>query len=114
MLKKNYVFKTFTNFSKKNIHGNENFNKKLFLLKYSIDLEKKYRNQVTILIKERILLKFIFHQNFLFKKKGENFNKIIFFSTYLYKLGNISLRQLVEGTLLLQEKIFNWLLKRVF
>ena len=48
MLKKNYVFKTFTNFSKKNIHGNENFNKKLFLLKYSIELGKIYQNRVTI------------------------------------------------------------------
>ena len=45
---------------------------------------------------------------------GKDFNETIFFSTYLYKLGKILLCQVVEDTLLLQEKFFNWLLKRAF
>ena len=65
-------------FLKKNFHGNENFNKKLFLLKYSVDLEKKYRNRVTILIEERFLPKLIFHRNFLFEEREKILTKQFF------------------------------------
>ena len=40
-------------------------------MKYSIYLKKKYQNQVTILINERFLPKFIFHQNLFFEKRGK-------------------------------------------
>ena len=66
----------------------ENFNEKLFLLKYSIGLEKKYQNRAKILIKKRFLQKFIFHRNFLFEKSGKSLLEH-FFSTFIYKLGKI-------------------------
>ena len=49
--------------------------KKLFLLKYFIDLEKMHENRVTALINESFLLKLIFHQNFLFEKKEKMLTK---------------------------------------
>ena len=63
---------------KKNLHGNENFNRKPFLLKYSIDLGKINRNRVTILIKEHFSPKFIFRKNFLFEKRGKILTKQFF------------------------------------
>ena len=88
MLKKIVLLKFFPIFLKKNFHGNKIFNKKLLLLKCLIDLEKIYRNRVTISIKARFLPKFIFHRNFLFERSGKILTKQ-FFPTYLYKLGEI-------------------------
>ena len=44
-------------------------NSLLFLLKYSINFEEISQNRVTILIRERFLEQFIFHQNFSFEKE---------------------------------------------
>ena len=91
-------------FLKKIYHGNKNLNEKLFLPKYLIDLEKKYQNQVTILIKKRFLPKFIFHQNFLFEKREKILTKQ-FFPIYLNMLEKLESCQVVEGTLFFQKKI---------
>ena len=72
----------------------------IFLLKYSIDIEKKYHNRVTILIKERFLRKFILYQNFLFEEQ-EKISTKQFFATYLLKLGKIELCHVAESTSLL-------------
>ena len=66
-------------FLKKISHGNENLNKKHFLLKYSADLEKMYQDRVTMFKKECFLAKFIFDQNFLFKKRENILMKQFFF-----------------------------------
>ena len=47
-------------------------------MKYSFDLEKIYRNRVTILIKKHFLPKFIFYQNFLVEKMETTLTKKIF------------------------------------
>ena len=57
-----------------------NFNKTLFLFKYSIDLGKIYQNRITLFIKEHVLPKFIFHRNFLFEKRGKILTKRFFYN----------------------------------
>ena len=85
-LKKIVLLKLFPIFLKKSFQGNKNFNKKLFLPKYSIDLEQIYQNRVAILIKKVFLPKFIFHQNFLLEK-SEKFSTKQFFSTVSKQIG---------------------------
>ena len=87
MLKKIVLLKFFPIFLKTIFHGNENFNKKLFLLKNLIDLEKIYQNRANILMNER------FFQNLFFIKifclKTLKFQQNNFFPTYLLNLEKI-------------------------
>ena len=79
---KNFFVKIISHLKKKKSHGIETFKKQLFLLKYSINLEKIFQNRVTILKKESILPKFIFHKNCLFEKKEKILTNQLF-PTYL-------------------------------
>ena len=56
-------------------HGNRNFKKKLFLLKYLINFKlSKYFNEQTFFAKINFSSKFAF----FFRNKGKNFYKTIF------------------------------------
>ena len=99
------MLKFFPIFLKKNFHGNENFNKKLFLLKYSIHLEKIYQNRVTILRKKRFLRKFIFHQNFSLEKR-EKIGTKQFFSNISMQAGKNLIMSSGTGYLVTSRKNF--------
>ena len=74
-VKKSYFVWIFSHFSKKI------FNKKLFLLKYLIHLEKIYKNRVTTYFnKGAFLPKFIFLRNFVFEKRGRILTEQFFFN----------------------------------
>ena len=64
MLEKNCFVKIFSNFSEQISMEMKILIKRSFLLKYSIDLEKIYRNRVTILLKGTFFAEIYFSQKF--------------------------------------------------
>ena len=74
-------------------------------MKYSIDLEELHQSRVTILIKERFLLKFIFHQNFLFEKM-EKISAKQFFSNISKHVGEYLIMPSGVGYLVTSRKFF--------
>ena len=74
-------------------------------MKYLIDLDKIYQYKVTILIKEHFLPKFIFHQNFLFKKGGKILTKQ-FFSNISVRVGKNLIMSIGSGYLVTSRKFF--------
>ena len=111
--KKNCFVQIFPHFSKKNFHRNDNFNKELFLLKYSIYLEKIHRNRVTISKRKRFLLKFLFPWKIFLEKWGKIWTKQ-FFPICLNKLGKINYAKWWRVPCYFKKIFFNWVLKRAF
>ena len=66
---------------------NENFNKKLFLMKYSIDLFRENISKSSNYFNKTFFVEIYFHQNFSFEKKENILIKHFFFLSYLNKLG---------------------------